>query len=161
MGPVKADVDPPGLARRNDFVGTSNWKFGDVKIKETAMGLLSGLLGNASAIDAAKLEDEFSRILADGEQIEKAYKVLRDLFVFTNRRLVLVDRQGMTGKKSEYHSLPYKSITHFSVETTGHFDTDAELKIWLSGNHGPIQKNFRNDRNIYDVQKALATYVLR
>lgn len=125
------------------------------------MGFLNALLGNASEIDVEKLEDEFSRILADDEEIEKAYRVIRDLLVFTNRRLVLVDRQGMTGKKSEYHSLPYKSITHFSVETTGHFDMDAELKIWLTGNPTPIQKNFRGDGNIYDVQKALATYVLR
>jgi hypothetical protein len=125
------------------------------------MGLLNALLGNASEVDVGKLEDEFSRILADDEEIEKAYRVIRDLLVFTNRRLVLVDRQGLTGKKSEYHSLPYKSITHFSVETTGHFDMDAELKIWLTGNPTPIQKNFRGDGNIYDVQKALATYVLR
>jgi hypothetical protein len=125
------------------------------------MGLLSGLLGNAAEIDTGKLEDEFSRILSKDEQIEKAYKVLRDLFVFTNRRLILVDRQGLTGKKSEYHSVPYRSITHFSVETTGHFDLDAELKIWLTGNPTPIEKNFHNDGNIYDVQKALATYVLR
>ena len=125
------------------------------------MGLISGLLGNASEIDGGNLEKEFSRILADNEQIEKAYKVLRDLFVFTNKRLILVDRQGLTGKKSEYHSVPYKSITHFSVETTGHFDVDAELKLWLTGTPTPIEKNFRKDSNIFDVQKALATYVLR
>jgi len=125
------------------------------------MGLISGLLGNASEINGGNLEKEFSRILAENEQIEKAYKVLRDLFVFTNKRLILVDRQGLTGKKSEYHSVPYKSITHFSVETTGHFDVDAELKLWLTGTPTPIEKNFRKDSNIFDVQKALATYVLR
>ena len=86
---------------------------------------------------------------------------MRDLFVFTNRRLILVDRRGVTGKKTEYHSIPYKSISHFSVETTGHFDLDTELKIWISGGQSPFQRQFRKDNNIYDVQKALATYVLR
>ncbi len=61
--------------------------------------------------------------------IEKAYQLIRDLFVFTNKRLILVDKQDLTGHKVEYQSLPYKSIIHFSVETAGHFDLDAMLKI--------------------------------
>ncbi len=93
------------------------------------MGLLDGLMGNASEIDPAKIEGDFARVLAGGERIEKAYQLLRDLFVFTNKRLVLVDKWGLTGSKVEYHSLPYWSITHFSVETAGHFDLDAELKV--------------------------------
>ncbi|OEF99953.1 cytoplasmic protein [Vulcanibacillus modesticaldus] len=124
------------------------------------MGILSGLLGNASEIDVQKLEREFELILSDDEQIEKAYRIIRDLFVFTNKRLILVDKQGLTGKKVEYHSIPYRSISHFSVETAGHFDLDAELKIWLSKADEPIIKEFKKDKNIYDVQKALASYVL-
>jgi hypothetical protein len=93
------------------------------------MGLLDGLMGNASEIEPSKIAGDFARVLAPGERIEKAYQLIRDLFVFTNRRLILVDRQGLTGNKVEYHSLPYRSITHFSVETAGHFDLDAELKI--------------------------------
>ena len=124
------------------------------------MGILSGLFGNASEVDTEDLEKEIGQILADTEQIEKAYKVIRDLLVFTGKRLILVDKQGMTGKKVEYHSIPYKSITHFSVETAGRFDMDAELKIWFSGSSEPIAKEFKKDKNIYDVQKALATYVL-
>ena len=89
------------------------------------MGLLDGLLGNASEIDAHKLETEFAKVLAAGEQIEKAYQVIRDLFIFTSKRLILVDKQGLTGSKVEYHSLPYRAITHFSIETGGHFDLDS------------------------------------
>jgi len=77
------------------------------------------LIGNASEIDAAKIEADFAQVLSSGEKIEKAYQLLRDLFVFTNKRLILVDKQGLTGSKVEYHSLPYKSITHFSVEMPG------------------------------------------
>ena len=69
------------------------------------MGLLDGVMGNASKIDAAKIQEEFSRILAPGEVVEHAYQLIRDYFVFTDKRLVLVDKQGMTGSKVEYHSL--------------------------------------------------------
>lgn len=125
------------------------------------MGFIDGMLGNASKIDAAKIQQEFSQVLAPGEQVEQAYQLIRDYFVFTNKRLVLVDKQGLTGSKVEYHSIPYKSITHFSVETAGHFDLDAELKIWISGTAAPIQKQFNKKLSIYEVQSVLAGYVLR
>jgi hypothetical protein len=124
------------------------------------MGLLDGLMGNASEIDPERIEGEFERVMAPGERIERAYLLIRDLFVFTNKRLILVDKQGMTGNKVEYHSLPYRNITHFSIETAGHFDLDAELKIWISGSSMPIQKQFNKKLNIYDVQSVLAGYVL-
>jgi Bacterial PH domain len=69
------------------------------------MDILSGLLGHASEINIEKLEKIFEGILGEGEQIEKAYKVIRDLIVFTNLRLVFVDKKGITGKKTAYHSI--------------------------------------------------------
>jgi len=123
------------------------------------MGLFNGLLGNATEADLSAVEKELDQIIIEGEKVERAYKVIRDLIVFTNKRLILIDKQGLTGKKVEYHSIPYKSITHFSIETAGHFDLDAELKIWLSGFETPITKVFRKDKNIYEVQKALAIYI--
>ena len=125
------------------------------------MGLLDGMLGNASKVDAAKIQAEFSKILAPGEKVEHAYQLIRDYFVFTDKRFVLVDKQGITGSKVEYHSIPYKSITHFSIETAGSFDLDAELKIWISGTAAPLQKQFNKKLSIYEVQSLLASYVLR
>ena len=115
------------------------------------MGLLDGLMGHASKIDPDKIAEEFAPVLASGERVEDAYQVLRDYFVFTDRRLVLVDKQGLTGRKVEYHSIPYRSITRFSVETAGHFDLDAELKIWLTGTPEPLQKTFNKRLSIYEV----------
>jgi|SRR5690625_2851504 len=123
------------------------------------MGLFDGMMGNASEVDAAKVEKEVFQLLTANEKVEHAYKLIRDLFIFTNKRLILVDKQGVTGKKTEYHSLPYKSITHFAVETAGTFDLDAELKIWVSGSSEPIGKTFNKQLNIYDVQAVLASYV--
>jgi Bacterial PH domain len=125
------------------------------------MGLLDGVLGNASKIDAAKMQAEFSQILMPGEKVEHAYQLIRDFFIFTDKRFVMVDRQGITGSKVEYHSIPYKSITHFSIETAGTFDMDAELKIWISGSSSPLQKQFNKKLSIYEVQTVLATYVLK
>jgi hypothetical protein len=125
------------------------------------MGLIDGLLGNASEIDPVKLQNELAKLLADGESIDRAYQLIRDLIVFTNKRLILIDKQGITGKKIEYHSIPYRSIIHFSIETSGHFDLDAELKIWISGSSTPIQREFNRRLNIYEVQSVLAFYVLK
>lgn len=86
------------------------------------MGLFNGLMGNASEVNIMEVEKEYSNILAQNERVEKAYKLIRDMFIFTNKRLILVDKQGMTARKTEYHSIPYKAITHFSIETAGNFD---------------------------------------
>ncbi|WP_408006291.1 PH domain-containing protein [Pseudalkalibacillus sp. A8] len=123
------------------------------------MGILDGLMGNASEADLNAVEKDLQKIVTENEQVEKAFKIIRDLIVFTNKRLILIDKQGMTGKKIEYHSVPYRSVTHYSVETAGTFDMDAELKIYISSTTQPISKQFRKDKSIYDVQKALATYV--
>ncbi len=125
------------------------------------MGILSGILGNASEVDIEKIEEEFEQLLVEEEQIETAYKVIRDLFIFTDKRLILVDKQGVTGKKVEYHSFPYRSITHFSIESAGHFDLDAELKLWISKADTPLTKQFKKSKNVYDVQRSLAEHVLK
>ena len=125
------------------------------------MGLLDKVFGNAAEVDVAEIQTEFAPILANGENVVMAYKVIRDLFVFTNKRLVLVDKQGMTGKKVDYHSLPYKSITHFAVETSGHFDMDAELKLWVSGQKEPLVKELKKGTDVVGVQRTLAEFVLK
>ena len=125
------------------------------------MGILDGLMGNASEVENDKVESELKDLLASSEKVEHAYKLIRDLIVFTDKRLLLIDKQGVTGKKVEYHSIPYKSVVHFSIETAGTFDLDAELKIWLSGSVAPIQKKFNKSLNIYNVQSVLAEYVMK
>lgn len=125
------------------------------------MGLFDGLMGNASEVDIQEVQKEFAKILTASENIEKAYKLIRDMFIFTNKRLILVDKQGMTGKKIEYHSIPYKSITHFSIETAGNFDLDAELKIFISSTALPVSKTFNKSLNIYEIQSVLAEYILK
>jgi hypothetical protein len=121
--------------------------------------LLNAVLGNASEVPAAELQTEFARLLMKDESILCGYRLVRDVFMFTGRRLLLVDKQGLTGKKLEYLSIPYKSITKFSIETAGTFDLDAELKIWVAGSPDPVTQKFSKGVDVYKVQTLLAKAV--
>ena len=126
------------------------------------MGLFSALLGNAGAVSQDELQKKYGQLLTDGESIELGFKLLRDTFIFTNKRLILIDIQGLTGSKTEYKSIAYKAISRFSIETAGTFELDAELKIWVSSEANPsIKKQFNKSVNVYEVQKVLAHHVLK
>ena len=126
------------------------------------MGFLDGLRGNASEMKEDKLDEELEEILIEGESIEGGYKIIRDHFVFTNKRLILVDKQGVTGNKKKYHSIPYNNIRHFSIESAGTFDRDSELKLWIASIANLIEKQFgKKSSNIFEVQQALAKHILK
>jgi len=126
------------------------------------MSILHGFLGNASTLNKKDAKKGLERVLIPDEEIEAAFKIIRDLIIFTDQRLILVDKQGLTGKKVEFHSVLYKGVTHFSVETAGTFDLDSELKIWIGGSDAPvIDKQFKKDDSIFDIQKILAVMTLR
>jgi len=125
------------------------------------MGIFSAILGNAGAVSQEDLLKNYGQLLTDSEEIEMGFKLIRDTFIFTNKRLILVDKQGITGSKTEYRSIAYKSISRFSIETAGTFDLDAELKIWVSSELQPsIVKQFNKSVNVYEVQKVLAHHGL-
>jgi hypothetical protein len=131
-------------------------------IKTIDMGLFSALLGNAGAVNQETLVKEYGKLLITGEEIELGFKLIRDTFIFTNKRLILIEKQGLTGSKIEYKSITYKSISRFSIETAGTFDLEAELKIWVSSEANPsIVKQFNKSVNVYDVQNVLAHHVLK
>ena len=119
------------------------------------MGILDGLLGHGSDLSPAEVNEQLSGILTPGETVQVAFRILRELIVFTDRRLILVDKQGITGRKVQYMTVPYRAITCFSVETAGSFDLDSELKIWVSGRE-PIQKTLKRGADILGIQQAIA-----
>jgi len=123
------------------------------------MGLLSNLLGNATEIDINRVQAELEPVLVPGETIARGFKIFRDMFIFTDHRLIMIDKQGLTGSKVSYHSVLYRSITQFSVETAGSFDADSELKIWVSGGGMPISKEFKKGTDVVGIQKFLAACV--
>ncbi len=75
------------------------------------MGLFSAIIGNAGAVGKEELIKDYGKLLIDREEIELGFKLIRDVFIFTNKRLILVDKQGITGSKIEYKSVTYKSIS--------------------------------------------------
>lgn len=125
------------------------------------MGLFDAIIGNANVVDKGKVAGKLEGILLPGEDISLAYKLVRDFFVFTEKRMLIVDVQGITGKKVEYLSIPYRSITRYALETAGTFDLDAELKIWVSGDASPIQRTLKHGIDVKAIQLALSVGVLR
>lgn len=125
------------------------------------MGLFNAILGNASEVNTENVTNEFEPILIEGEIIEKAFKLIRDMFVFTNKRLILVEKQ-LVGTKVEYMSIPYFNIKKFSKESAGILDLDAELKIWINSESTPIIKQFgKSGNNINEVYKLLSLHILK
>jgi hypothetical protein len=125
------------------------------------MSLLNNLFGNATEVDVEELRKEFGEILIDGEEIEAAFRIFRDKWVFTNKRLIMLDVQGVTGSKREYRSIPYHSIDQFSVETGGTFDDDCEMKLWIKGMHEPLKKEFKRNVDVKALQRMLAKHILK
>lgn len=107
-------------------------------------------------------DGEFSiyrELILEGEQVLQAFKSIRDMVVFTSKRIIAVNVQGLTGKKKDFTSLPYSKIQAFSVETAGTFDLDAELELWFSG-LGKIKFEFAGSYDIKQIQKFIAERVL-
>ena len=119
--------------------------------------VINALLGAAGAMSDREREEFASRVCAPGEQIEAAFKTKRDSYVFTDRRFLLEDVQGITGRKRNLLSIPYSKISAFAVETAGHLDTDGELRLWVHGLPDPIKREFRRSVSVYDIQALLAS----
>lgn len=123
------------------------------------MGLLDTLLGHAGEKNVADLQDDLAPLLATGEGLQRAFGFVRDLMVFTDRRLLLVNKQGISGSKVEYLSIPYRAIVMYSLETAGHFDLDAELKLWISGQPAPLSHALGRNSGATDIVSILAQHV--
>ena len=102
---------------------------------------------------------ELAPLLVNGEEIVGCYKSIRDGVAFTNKRIFIINIQGMTGKKKDITSLPYSKIQAFSTETAGVFDMDSELEMWFSG-LGKVKLEFTGSTNIAEICKMISTYTL-
>jgi len=98
-------------------------------------------------------------ILVEGEEVNLVYSHVRDKVWFTNKRIITMDVQGITGSKKEYRTFPYSKISSFSVETAGIFDGDSDFKIWLSG-VGVFEIKFRKKLDVKKVGRFLSEKTL-
>lgn len=111
-------------------------------------------------VDTNKFNDEISGLLIDGEHIIGCYQDIRDHVIFTNKRIISVNVQGITGKKRDFTSLPYAKISAFSVETAGTFDLDSELDLFYSG-VGRIRFEFKGKSDILEIGRIISEFALR
>lgn len=98
-------------------------------------------------------------LLISGEEIIGSYVAMRDRVVFTNKRIISCNVQGMTGKKVDYTSIPYSKIQTYSVETSGVFDLDAELELWLSG-VGKVKFELSGGTDIKELCRIISEFIL-
>lgn len=76
-----------------------------------------------------------------------AVKTVRDAALFTDKKVLICDKQGITGKKTEYYAIPYNKIVTYAIETAGHFDIDSEIKLFLTGGI-EIEMQFLRGKNM-------------
>jgi Bacterial PH domain len=125
-------------------------------------GVIDFSSGSVFKLNPCKTEDiapAAAPLVIPGEQIVSCFKAVRDFVVFTDKRLIAVNVQGMTGKKRDFTSLPYSKIQAFSIETAGTFDLDAELDLWFSG-LGKVRLEFKGNSDIRQLGHMIASYVL-
>lgn len=111
-------------------------------------------------INESTVIKDISPLFVSEEIVIGVYKAVRDYIVFTNKRLIAVNIQGMTGKKKDFTSLPYSKIQAFSVETSGHFDLDSELEMYFSG-LGKVILEFTGESDIVEIGRSIGEYVLQ
>ena len=106
-----------------------------------------------------KYAETASALLMEGEQVIDAYRSMRDGVVFTDRRIIAINVQGITGSKKDFTSLPYKNIVAYSIETSGTFDLDSEQEIYFSS-LGKVTFEFTSSTAIVEVSRHISRAIL-
>lgn len=94
-------------------------------------------------------------LLIDNENIQIVCKAVRDFVVFTDRRIIAVDRQGFTGERTDFTTIPYNKMQVFSVVTAGTFDTDGVLEVWMA-TIGKIRFEFSGHADVAMISRLIA-----
>ena len=119
----------------------------------------NGSIVKLKKVDNASYQSLIAPLLVQGEAIISTYKAMRDGVVFTNKRILSINVQGLTGTKKDITSLPYSKIQTFSVETSGVFDLDSELEMWFSG-LGKVRFEFVSNCDITAICRIISEFVL-
>jgi hypothetical protein len=110
-------------------------------------------------VSPAAFESVITPMFVPGEQILGTFQSIRDGVVFTNKRIIVINVQGLTGKKKDFTSLPYSKIQAYSVETAGVLDLDSELELWFSG-MGKVRLEFVSRADVAGICRTISGFVL-
>lgn len=116
---------------------------------------------NLKPINADTVRNEVNGLLIDDENIEMAFQTVRDQVIFTNKRIISIDVQGITGKRKSFTTMPYSKIQYFSVQTPGFAELfpDSELFIMFS-NTFTAKFEFKGNVDIGKIGRMISRYVL-
>ena len=120
----------------------------------------NGSLFKLSPVSPENQMERVGPLLVEGECIIAAFKAIRDSVVFTNKRVIAVNVQGITGQKVDFTTLPYNKLQAYSVETAGTFDFDCELDLFFSGGIGMVRFEIKGNYDIIALSRLIAGYLL-
>ena len=114
---------------------------------------------NLKEINLREVRPEVPTLLVSGENMVMAFQTIRDQVIFTDKRIFVVNVQGITGKKISYFSYPYSKVQYFGIETAGVLDIDSEI-IFAFSNGARLQFDFKSKVDIHKISMMVSNYIL-
>jgi hypothetical protein len=112
-------------------------------------------------IPVRDVRDEVLGLLLEGEEINSAFKTVRDQLVFTNKRIIAIDVQGITGRRKSFSSMPYSKVQFFSIQTPGFAELVPDSELFLMFSNGFTAKfEFKGNVDIGAIGRMISEYVL-
>lgn len=112
-----------------------------------------------NVMDLNKAMEAVKDLLVTGEKVEEAFRTVRDKVIFTSKRIIAINVQGVSGRKVDYTTIPYSKIQTFSIESCGTFDLESEINIWVSS-VGKIHFEISGGYDIRKINKLLSECIL-
>ena len=116
---------------------------------------------NLKPINKQEILGEVSGLLVQGEEVVYAFQTIRDQLVFTNKRIISIDVQGITGKRKSFSSMPYSKIQYFTIQTSGFLELIPDSELFIMFSNGATAKfEFKGDTDIGKIGRVISEFIL-